>query len=80
MGSEVVEGDDEWGVHAMEAEDSAPEISLHAVTGTYTGGTMQLMVTIGTTDFIALVDSGSTHNFLSARVIQAAALELFRRW
>lgn len=79
MGSEVEDGDDEWGLHALEAEEPAPEVSLHAVTGTSTSDTMQLTVIIGTTDLIALVDSGSTHNLLSARAVQAAALQLLPR-
>lgn len=79
MGSEVEDGDDDLGLHTIEAEDTASKISLHTATGTSTSGTMQLTVTIGTTDLIALVDSDSTHNFLSAHAIQAAALQLSPR-
>jgi len=45
--------------------DGAPEVSIHAMTGITTGDTMLLSTTVSQTPFIALVDSGSTHCFMS---------------
>lgn len=42
-----------------------PLISLHAITGIKTAETMQVRVRIGTQEFTALLDTGSTHNFVS---------------
>lgn len=49
-------------------EEPNPEISLHALTGINTGCTMQLEVTVGGALLMALVDSGSTHNFMADEV------------
>ena len=49
-------------------EEPNPEISLHALTGINTGCTMQLEVTVGRALLMALVDSGSTHNFVAEEV------------
>ena len=45
--------------------DADPEISLHALTDINTGRVMQLEVHVDTATLTALVDSGSTHNFVS---------------
>ena len=42
-----------------------PIFSLHAVAGVPCGGTLQIAVSLGGTKLIALLDSGSTHNFIS---------------
>ncbi|RVX01248.1 putative mitochondrial protein [Vitis vinifera] len=45
-----------------------PEITLHALTG-WTGlRTMHMTATMGSHDVMVLIDSGSTHNFISARL------------
>lgn len=49
-------------------EESNPEILLHALTGINIGRTMQLEVMVGGALLIALVDSGSTHNFVAEEV------------
>lgn len=49
-------------------EEPNLEISLHALTGLNTGHTMQLEVTVGDTILMALVDSGSTHNFVAEEI------------
>jgi hypothetical protein len=47
-------------------EVDKPRVSLHAITGLATVETMQLTVRIGDQTLGALVDSGSTHSFISA--------------
>ncbi|KAJ4758083.1 polyprotein [Rhynchospora pubera] len=56
--------------------DTSPEISLHAITGIPTASTMQLAVKIQGHHCLALIDSGSTNNFLSMAVIKGAGLPL----
>lgn len=47
------------------AEEQPPLISLHAITGVRAENTMKIRVSIGGREFTALLDSGSTHNFIS---------------
>ena len=51
---------------ATDGELEAPVFSLHVVAGVPCCGTLQLSVTVGTASLIALLDSGSTHNIISA--------------
>jgi hypothetical protein len=44
--------------------EEAPVFSLHAVVGVPGTNTIQLWVTMGTAEFIALIDTGSTHSFI----------------
>ena len=46
-------------------DDHQPHISLHAIVGVCTRDTMQVRVQLGQISVIALLDSGSTHNFVS---------------
>lgn len=57
-------------------EDSkvVPEISLHAISGAKTSGTMQVKGTIGSLTTIVLVDSRSTHNFISEDIARKLGL------
>jgi hypothetical protein len=54
--------------------DAEPFISLNAITGIRGEDTMQVRVTIGTHEFTALLDSGSTTNFISLAAGRAAHL------
>jgi len=48
-----------------------PEITLYALTGWAAPKTMRITARIGSSDVIALIDSGSTHNFISKRLANA---------
>jgi len=49
-----------------EQETESPIFSLHVVAGVPFGGTLQIAVSLGGTTLVALLDSGSTHNFIAA--------------
>ena len=51
-----------------------PLISLSTITGIRTEDTMQLRVQIGAHEFTALLDSSSTHNFISTAAARCAGL------
>jgi len=46
--------------------DGSPEVSIHAMTGIHAGDTMLLNTTVSEVPLDALIDSGSTHCFMSA--------------
>jgi hypothetical protein len=54
------------------ADKVAPCFSLHALAGVPMADTMQLVMTLGVTSLVVLLDFGSTHNFIS----EEAALRL----
>ncbi|WKA00247.1 hypothetical protein VitviT2T_018626 [Vitis vinifera] len=51
-----------------------PEITLHALTGWIVPRTMRIKAIIGAHEVVALIDSGSTHNFISDRVAETLRL------
>lgn len=55
--------------------DPSPEITLHALTGWDAPTTMRLRADIGNRHLLALVDSGSTHNFISTKAAQKLRLQ-----
>jgi hypothetical protein len=60
-------------------DDTSPLISLHAITGIATAETIKLWVTIASAPITALVDSSSTHSFISTEAACHLHLEpLFR--
>jgi hypothetical protein len=67
-------------VPAVDDDDSlpaeVPTISVRALTWICTGQTMQLMVSVGDAQLKALVDLGSTHNFLSEQAAKCARVQL----
>lgn len=46
-----------------------PEISLHTLTGWSTPRTMRIKAHIGNQDLMVLIDNGSTHNFINAKMV-----------
>jgi hypothetical protein len=54
-------------------------ISLHALTGISATNTMQLKITIASTELLALVDSGSTHTFIDDQVVHRLGLDIMLR-
>jgi hypothetical protein len=57
------------------AGQDPPVISLAAIAGIRTEDTMQVYVQIGNEQFIALLDSGSTHNFVREDVARRVGLQ-----
>ena len=55
-------------------DPDAPMISLNAITGIQIEDTMQLYIQIGNEQFVALLDSGSTHNFVRGDVARRVGL------
>jgi hypothetical protein len=75
----VVLGDEEEDRHPD--DHAEPTISLHALTGiqSRSGRTMQLQVDINRVRLTALVDSGSTHNFIDTDVASRVGIALYAR-
>ena len=71
-----VEIDDE--ATTDEATD-APCYSLHAVTGVRLSDTLRIRVVVGSASLVALLDSGSSHNFISERAAQRTGLPVVPR-
>jgi hypothetical protein len=78
-----VEIDDapDTGAAAVEdaGEQEAPIFSLHAVAGVPVGKTMQVRVLVGSTPLVALLDTGSTHNFISETAAARSGLPIQAR-
>ncbi|KAE8676919.1 hypothetical protein F3Y22_tig00111569pilonHSYRG00069 [Hibiscus syriacus] len=60
----------------IEEDDNGnePEITLHALTGWTVPRTIRIKAIIGAHEVVALIDSGSTHNFISDRVAEMLRL------
>jgi len=78
------------GLYLMELDDDTPvedaavkessttddvEISIHALTGIKTADTMHLTTSVAGTSIRALVDSGSTHSFITADTARRLGLQ-----
>jgi hypothetical protein len=61
------------------AGTDAPCFSLQAVAGVAAANMMQIAVTLGPVSLVALLDSGSTHNFISATAAHRSGLPIQRR-
>lgn len=55
-------------------DEGEPEISLHALTGWSSSGTMRVVIQIRSFELICLIDSGSTHNFINEKVAESLKL------
>jgi hypothetical protein len=72
---EVTDFEEDTGIEdESNPEDPAPIISLHALTGISSEGTMQLQVDIRGYALTALLDTGSTHNFVSLKTADGLRL------
>ena len=65
-GENTVEGDE--GVQEVcPFEEGNPQLSIHALDGTYNFQTIRLIGSVGKKILYILIDSGSTHNFIDIR-------------
>jgi hypothetical protein len=64
---------------ATKAQTANPHISLHAIPSVRTSDTMQVRIQLGGASILALIDSGSTHNFISEEVAARTLLQLLPR-
>jgi hypothetical protein len=67
---------DDTGDAVAGADNEAPCFSLQALAGVPMADTIQIAVTLGATSLIALLDSGSTHNFISKEAVRRSGLPL----
>lgn len=59
---------------ATPIDTNTPMISLVAIVGIYTEDMMQLHITMGNEQFVALLDSGSTKNFIRGDIAYRVGL------
>nr|TKS00092.1 hypothetical protein D5086_0000187020 [Populus alba] len=57
-------------------ENDEPEITLHALTGWSAPRTMRVDAKVGFVNAVVLIDSGSTHNFISTRMADRLRLPI----
>jgi hypothetical protein len=77
-----VEIDDVEGGAAVQGDDAAmeaPVFSLHAVAGMAVGTPILVQVTLGAATLVALVDTGSTHNFIGEAAAHRTGLTILPR-
>lgn len=75
----MLETADDTDDESQDDDDSEPHISLHAIAGIRLSATMQLHIKISDTTLLALLDSGSTNNFISEDAAARTAMTLHRR-
>ncbi|WVZ84441.1 hypothetical protein U9M48_031473 [Paspalum notatum var. saurae] len=74
-GVEIGDANDE----APGTDGDAPCFSLQALAGVPVADTMQITVALGAASLVALLDSGSTHNFISDTAARHTGLPLHQR-
>lgn len=67
--------DDTASTEQPNPDDQPPLISLSAITSIHTEDTMQIHLSVGNHEFTTLLDSGSTHNFISTKVAHRVGLQ-----
>ena len=60
--------------HDQVPDELSPLISLHEIAGIRTEDTMQVRFSIGNYELTTLLDSGSTHNFISSAAARRVGL------
>lgn len=73
---DVVEEDDDPSTKQEDATVDSPHISLLAMAGVRTAETMQVRIQLGGASLLSLIDSGSTHNFVSEGAVAWTSLQL----
>jgi len=68
------DGDDD--TEPQELCDKSPHILLHAIAEVCTSETMQVRISLGNIALLALLDSGSTHNFISEHAASRTTMQL----
>lgn len=71
--------DDEADTEAPGAAEDTPHVSLNAIAGIHFSDTMQIIVKLGGSVLTALLDSGSTHNFIAEAAALRSGLPIQRR-
>ena len=62
--------------HVQSNLDEEVEITLYALTGTPTPSTMRVMGRINGCGLVVLIDTGSTHNFVNASLVNSLQLRV----
>ncbi|XP_034198084.1 uncharacterized protein LOC117613593 [Prunus dulcis] len=68
------EAEGEYNAEVDLAGEELPEVSIHAIYGARTPQTMRVHGNVGKHQMTFLVDSGSTHNFLSSKIARKAGI------
>ncbi|KAK9068701.1 hypothetical protein SSX86_012816 [Deinandra increscens subsp. villosa] len=66
---EIADEGEETAGNEPDCTDEQAKISLHALFGQSSTTTMKLQGILGTTEVLILIDSGSTHNFISDKLV-----------
>ena len=66
---QYVEDNNEVDKERRHKEETDPEITLYALVGSPSPGTMRVKGMVNSVSLVILVDSGSTHNFIDAAVV-----------